>query len=140
MKSGVDSRTVMSCILPSSFSGAKPSAYWWCSSLATRHRKVAHVPGSNNTSTNPPTDGYGVPFTYIENCWLDSPLLKAEIEKFVRVVTIMKDFNGMRIGQISLRPRQFHSADLAPNQEGMRLMGGELVQLHGSSKTGGTRR
>jgi len=52
---------------------------------------------------------YHVPFTYIENCWLDSPLLKEEIEKFVRVVTIMKDFNGMRIGQISLRPRQFHS-------------------------------
>jgi len=24
---------------------------------------------------------YGVPFTYIENCWLDSPLLKEEIEK-----------------------------------------------------------
>jgi L-fucose isomerase-like protein len=52
---------------------------------------------------------YGVPFTYIENCWLDSPLLKAEIEKFVRVVSVMKDFNGMRVGQISLRPRQFHS-------------------------------
>lgn len=52
---------------------------------------------------------YHVPFTYIENCWLDSPLLKEEIEKFVRVVTIMKDFNGMRVGQIALRPRQFHS-------------------------------
>jgi len=47
---------------------------------------------------------YHVPFTYIENCWLDSPLLKTEIEKFVRVVTIMKDLNNMRIGQISLRP------------------------------------
>jgi L-fucose isomerase-like protein len=52
---------------------------------------------------------YGVPFTYIENCWLDSPLLKTEIEKFVRVVSVMKDFSGMRVGQISLRPRQFHS-------------------------------
>ena len=52
---------------------------------------------------------YHVPFTYIENCWLDSPLLKEEIEKFVRVVTVMKDFNGMRVGQIALRPRQFHS-------------------------------
>jgi len=42
---------------------------------------------------------YHVPFTYIENCWLDSPLFKRRDEKFVRVVTIMKDFNGMRVGQ-----------------------------------------
>ena len=50
---------------------------------------------------------YGVPFTYIENCWLDSPLLKEELEKFVRVVSVMKDFTGMRVGQISPRPKPF---------------------------------
>jgi L-fucose isomerase-like protein len=52
---------------------------------------------------------YGVPFTYIENCWIDAPLLKEELESFVRVVSVMKKFSEMRIGQISLRPRQFHS-------------------------------
>ena len=72
---------------------------------------------------------YGVPFTYIENCWLDSPVLKEGLEKFVRVVTIMKDFKGMRVGQISLRPRQFHSV-IINEDELLEKFGIEVVPIN----------
>ena len=72
---------------------------------------------------------YGVPFTYIENCWLDAPVLKEELEKFVRVVTVMKDFTGMRVGQISLRPRQFHSV-IVNEDELLEKFGIEIVPIN----------
>ena len=72
---------------------------------------------------------YGVPFTYIENCWVDAPLLKKEIEKFVRVVSVMKDFTGLRVGQISLRPRQFHSV-IINEDELLEKFGIEVVPIN----------
>jgi L-fucose isomerase-like protein len=50
---------------------------------------------------------YDVPFTYIENCRLDSPVLAKDIESFVRVASVVKAFRGMRVLQLSTRPRQF---------------------------------
>ncbi|MDR1971222.1 MAG: fucose isomerase [Treponema sp.] len=50
---------------------------------------------------------YDVPFTYIENCRLDSPVLERDLESFVRVAAAVKAFRGMRILQLSTRPRQF---------------------------------
>jgi len=50
-----------------------------------------------------------VPFTYIENCWLDAPVLKKGIEDFVRVASVVKAFRGMRGAHIVTRPRSFHS-------------------------------
>lgn len=52
---------------------------------------------------------YDVPFTYIENCWMDSPVLKQGIEDFVRVAGAVKAFRNCRVLQISTRPRQFLS-------------------------------
>jgi len=52
---------------------------------------------------------HGVPFTYIENCWLDSPVLEKGIEDFIRVASAVKAFRGLRILQITTRPRQFLS-------------------------------
>jgi L-fucose isomerase-like protein len=50
---------------------------------------------------------YGVPFTYVENCWLDSPVLDRGFSDFVRTVCAVKAFKQARIGQLSVRPRQF---------------------------------
>jgi L-fucose isomerase-like protein len=50
---------------------------------------------------------YGVPFTYVENCWLDSPVLDRGFSDFIRVVCAVKAFKHARIGQLSVRPRQF---------------------------------
>ncbi|MCL5674444.1 MAG: fucose isomerase [Candidatus Omnitrophica bacterium] len=45
----------------------------------------------------------GVPFTYIENCKIEDNLLKSGIEKFIRVVSVVKNFKNIRIGQIGGR-------------------------------------
>lgn len=55
---------------------------------------------------------YRIPFTYLENCWLDSPILDQGFEEFIRVVSAVKAFRGMRIGQIGTRPRQFLSVKI----------------------------
>jgi len=52
---------------------------------------------------------YNVPFTYIENCWLDSPLLSKGIKDFISVASAVKAFRKLRVLQISTRPRQFLS-------------------------------
>lgn len=55
---------------------------------------------------------YGVPFTYIENCWLESDILDKEFEKFIRVASVVKAFRGMRVGQLGARPRQFLTVEI----------------------------
>ncbi|MCL2163551.1 MAG: sugar isomerase [Oscillospiraceae bacterium] len=52
---------------------------------------------------------YGAPFTYIENCWLDAPILEKGISDFVRVASTVRAFKQLRILQLSTRPRQFLS-------------------------------
>ncbi|MDD4796818.1 MAG: hypothetical protein PHO66_03510 [Eubacteriales bacterium] len=72
---------------------------------------------------------YGVTFTYIENCWLDDPLLKQSIEEFVRVVAVVKEFKNLRIGQISLRPRQFQSV-IINEDELLEKFGVEIIPIN----------
>lgn len=52
---------------------------------------------------------YGVPFTYIENCALDSPVLAQGLDAFLRTAAVVKVAKGMRVGQVGVRPRQFLS-------------------------------
>ena len=51
----------------------------------------------------------GVPFTYVENCWIDDPLWQEELLKFLRVAAVVKAFRSMKIGQIDTRPGDFWS-------------------------------
>lgn len=48
-----------------------------------------------------------IPFTYIENCWLDDARLEEQIENFVRTVCAVKAFKNLSIAQIGPRPRDF---------------------------------
>jgi L-fucose isomerase-like protein len=50
---------------------------------------------------------YDVPFTYIENCWIDSPVFEKGFEDFIRTVCAVRAFKQARIGQLSVRPQQF---------------------------------
>lgn len=50
-----------------------------------------------------------VPFTYLENCFVDDPALKAGFDRFARVACAVRNFTGMRIGQVGLRPKPFCS-------------------------------
>lgn len=50
---------------------------------------------------------YGAPFTYIENCWPEDEALEKGIVDFIRTATVVREFRGMRVGQISVRPKPF---------------------------------
>jgi len=50
---------------------------------------------------------YNVPFTYVENCDINSPIIAEGFSDFARSVCAAKAFKGVRVGQLSLRPRQF---------------------------------
>lgn len=51
----------------------------------------------------------GVPFTYIENCWVEDELWQKELLKFMQVASVVKSFRNMKIGQIDTRPGDFWS-------------------------------
>lgn len=74
---------------------------------------------------------YHVPFTYAENCWVDSDVLEKEIERFVRVATVVKNFRKLRVGQISLRPRQFLTVKVNES-ELLEKFGIEIVPVTGT--------
>ena len=69
---------------------------------------------------------YGVPFTYIENSWIDSPVFKKGLEEFIRVASVVKALKGLRVLQISTRPRQFLS---------VKVNEGELLEKFGIEVT-----
>jgi L-fucose isomerase-like protein len=52
---------------------------------------------------------YGVPFTYIENCALDSAILEKGFDDFIRTVCAAKAVKEARIAQLAVRPKQFLS-------------------------------
>lgn len=52
---------------------------------------------------------FGAPFTYIENCALDAPVFNREFNQFLSAACVVKNFRGMRIGQIGTRPEGFWS-------------------------------
>ena len=59
---------------------------------------------------------YNVRYTYLENCRLDSPVFYEGLDHFIRVANVVKAFLGLRIAQISLRPRTFLSVKVNENQ------------------------
>lgn len=52
---------------------------------------------------------YNVPFSYIENCDIEDPVFDEGFRRFLAVVSTIKAFSGMRIGQIGTRPNPFAS-------------------------------
>ena len=51
----------------------------------------------------------GVPFTYIENCWIDDPAFEKGVKRFLQTASVVKAFRNMKIGQIDTRPGAFWS-------------------------------
>ena len=52
---------------------------------------------------------YHVPFSHIPCCRIEEPEFKEGFESFIRVACMVKNFSGMRIGQIGARPAPFYS-------------------------------
>ena len=71
---------------------------------------------------------YGVPFTYIENCDLEDPAFADGMNRFIAVVSVVKAFRSMRIGQIGTRPGSFASVK-CNEMELMERFGIEIVPI-----------
>lgn len=52
---------------------------------------------------------YHVPFSFIRSCEVESEEFQEGFERFVRVACMVKNFGGMRIGQVGTRPAPFFS-------------------------------
>lgn len=52
---------------------------------------------------------YGIPFTYIENCGINSEILEKGFDGFIRAVCAAKAVKEARIAQLAVRPKQFLS-------------------------------
>ena len=52
---------------------------------------------------------YHIPFSHLPCCRVESEEFKEGFERFVRVACMVKNFSGMRIGQVGARPAPFFS-------------------------------
>ena len=52
---------------------------------------------------------YGIPFSHIPCCRVESDEFREGFERFARVVCMVKTFSGLRIGQVGIRPAPFYS-------------------------------
>ncbi len=52
---------------------------------------------------------FSIPFTYIENCRVEDKILADGLRSFISVVCMVKNFRGMRVGQVGMRPKPFCS-------------------------------
>ena len=50
-----------------------------------------------------------IPFTYVETCYVEDEVFRKGFEKFVSVACMVKNFRGMRIAQVGMRPKPFTS-------------------------------
>lgn len=59
---------------------------------------------------------HNIPFTYLTNSWVDSTDFKIGMEKFLRVVNVIKSLKNLNILQISTRPEAFCSVICNENE------------------------
>jgi len=59
---------------------------------------------------------FKVPFTYLNNCWLDSRYFKEGIYRFIAAANVVKEFRKLRVLQISTRPTGFWSVIINENE------------------------
>jgi len=52
---------------------------------------------------------YRIPFSHIPSCEVESDEFKEGFARFVRVACMVKNFKGLRIGQVGIRPAPFFS-------------------------------
>ena len=52
---------------------------------------------------------FRIPFSHLPSCTVESDEFKEGFERFIRVACMVKNFKGLRIGQVGLRPAPFYS-------------------------------
>ena len=72
---------------------------------------------------------YHIPFSHLPCCRVESEEFKAGFDSFVRVACMVKNFRGLRIGQVGSRPTPFYSV-IWNEGELMEKFGVRLVALN----------
>lgn len=72
---------------------------------------------------------HGVPFTYIENCKVTDKAFTEGFRNFLGTACVVKAFNSMRIGQISVRPKSFQST-MVNESELLERFGIEVIPIN----------
>lgn len=72
---------------------------------------------------------YGVPYTYIENCRVTDLAFTQGFVDFLAVVSVVKTFKNLRIGQINSRPKFFTSV-MYNESELLEKFGIEIVPIN----------
>jgi len=52
---------------------------------------------------------YHIPFSHLPSCRVEDPEFREGLDSFIRVACMVKNFKGMRIGQVGARPAPFFS-------------------------------
>ena len=52
---------------------------------------------------------YNIPFTFLNSCTVDSRVFSEGLDHFARTACMVKNFRGMRIGEVGMRPKIFCS-------------------------------
>ena len=52
---------------------------------------------------------FHIPFSFIETSKVDSDIFRRDFDRFIRVSCMVKNFTGMRIAQVGMRPKPFCS-------------------------------
>jgi L-fucose isomerase-like protein len=72
---------------------------------------------------------YGVPYTYIENCRISDKPFEEGFSDFLSIISIVKTFQNLRIGQVNTRPKFFTSV-MYNESELMEKFGIEIVPIN----------
>lgn len=52
---------------------------------------------------------FGVPFTYMTNCWIDDPTFEVGVRRFIKVAAVVKAMSHLRVGLVCNHPTEFWS-------------------------------
>ncbi len=72
---------------------------------------------------------FNIPFTHIECCRVTDEVFAAELRKFVSVACMVKNFRGMRVAEIGMRPKPFCSV-IFNEGELMQKFGVQIVPVN----------
>lgn len=70
-----------------------------------------------------------IPFTYIENCFIENPVFAEGLLKFAGVACAVKNFTNMRIAQVGCRPKPFCSV-ICNESELMDKFGVQIIPIN----------
>ncbi len=70
-----------------------------------------------------------VPFSYVENCRVEEDEFRDGLDRFIRAACMVKNFAGLRVGQVGMRPKPFCSV-IYNEGELMQKFGVQIIPIN----------